>query len=174
MFYSCEKDETTTTPNNNNNNNNDPVDPTTYDQYITCKVDGTTYTAYNTTGHTTNLNCVFSNSVQTVFESSADEIAVTGSDPLLSNMSITLFGFEAKGVGTYTGGDDLYLDGTLERMVNGTKQRLDHVVVHQETLVVTSYNNGYIQGTFALEVYDEDNPGTTYQITEGKFKMKVQ
>lgn len=168
-FYSCDKDKTTTEPNNNT-----PVDPTTYDQYITCKIDGTTYTAYIAPGHTTSLNCVFNNSVQTVFETSADEIEVAGQDNLLSNMSITLFGFQAKGAGTYEGGDDLYLDGTLERMNNGSRQRINFVVVQGQTLTVSSYDNGYIQGTFAVQVYDEDEPGTTYQITEGKFKMKVQ
>lgn len=171
-FYSCDKDTTTTDPKNNNNNNN-PVDPTTYDQYIICKIDGTTYGAYYAAGHTTSVNCVFNNSVQTVFETSADEIELAGSDNLLSNMSITLFGFQAKGAGTYTGGDDLYLDGTLERPVNGSKQRISYVVKHGQTLTVTSYNNGYIEGTFAVEVYDENSVSNTYQITEGKFRMKV-
>lgn len=167
-FYSCEKDKT----NPDDPKTNTPVDPTTYDQYITCKIDGTTYTAYYTAGHTTYLNCVFNNSVQTVFETSADQIT-SGSESLLSNMSITLFGFQAKEAGTYEGGDDLYLDGTLERMVNGSKQRLDFVVVHGETLTVDSYSNGYITGTFAVEVYDENSTSDKYNITEGKFRMKV-
>jgi hypothetical protein len=170
-FNSCEKDKDTTP---DPNNPGTTVDPTTYDQYITCKVDGTTYTAYYAAGHTTNVNCVFNSSVQTVFETSADEIEVTGADNLLSDLSITLIGFQAKGVGTYTGGDDLYLDGVIERMVGGSKQRIAYVVSHNETLVVESYTGGYIKGTFSVEVQDENNPGTLYQVTEGKFRMKVQ
>jgi hypothetical protein len=169
-FNSCDKDKD---PTPDPNNPGATVDPTTYDQYITCKVDGTTYTAYYAAGHTTSVNCVFNSTVQTVFETSADEVVVTGGDNLLSNMSITLFGFQAKGAGTYTGGDDLYLDGVIERMVSGSKQRISYVVSHNETLVVESVNNGYIKGSFSVQVQDENNPGVYYQITEGKFRMKL-
>ncbi|MBL7718986.1 MAG: hypothetical protein JNL72_09140 [Flavipsychrobacter sp.] len=168
-MQSCKKDKTTP----NDPTNNAPADPKSYDQYITCKIDGTTYTAYYAPGHTTNIACMFNNSVQTVFETSADEITVTGGAKLLSNMSVTLFGFQAKGAGTYEGGDDLYLDGALERQVDGAKQRLSFVVVHGQTLTVSSYSNGYIEGTFAVQVYDENSNTDTYQVTEGSFRMKV-
>lgn len=177
IFVSCDKEKNNTTPGtnngNNNGNNNNPVDPTTYEQYLTCKVDGTTYTAYYAPGHTTSLNCVFNIASQTSFESSADEVK-EGGETMLSNLQFTLYGFQAKKAGVYTCPEDLYLDGTMERMVNGAKQRFSWVISHGESLTVSSYNNGIIEGTFSAEVQDENNPTKTYMVTDGKFKIKVQ
>lgn len=175
MFASCDKEKNGTTPGTNNNGSNNPtqVDPTKYEQYLTCTVDGTTYTAYYAPGHTTNLNCVFNIASQTTFESSADEVK-EGGETMLSNMSFTLYGFQAKEAGVYTCPEDLYLDGTLERMVNGKKERFSYVISHGESLTVSSYKNGIIEGTFAVEVQDENNPGKLYQVKDGKFKIRVQ
>ncbi len=172
LFCACKKEDKNSTTNNGGNNPT-TTDPTTYEQYITCKIDGTTYTAYYTAGHTTYLNCVYNGTSQTVFETNADQVT-SGAQTLLSDMSVTLYGFQAKQAGTYTCPADLYLDGTLERVVNGSKERITYVISHGESLTVSSYKNGIIEGTFAVEVQDENNSSKLYQVTDGKFKMKVQ
>lgn len=172
IFSSCDKKEATPATNTGGNNNN-PPDPTSYEQYITCKVDGTTYTAYYEAGHTTYLNCVYNATSQTSFESSADQVKVNG-ETLISDMQFTLYGFQAKGAWVYSCPEDLYLDGTLERVVNGTKQRITYVISHGESLTVSSYKNNIIEGTFAVEVQDENDASKIYMITDGKFRIKVQ
>lgn len=178
MFCSCDKNTNTTTPgtnnngNNNGNNNPNPTNPTSYEQYLTCKVDGTTYTAYYAPDHTTKIVCALNIKSQTIFETDADEIK-EGGETLLSNLSFTLYGFQAKEAGVYTCPEDLYLDGTLERMVNGKKERINYVISHGQSFTVSSYKNGIMEGTFSAEVQDENNPVKRYMITEGKFKVKV-
>ncbi len=152
-----------------------PADATpnfrSYPQYLSCKIDGQPYVAYYADGHITGITNALNMPSQIVFATSAEQEELNGKTKI-SELTLTFFTLPKTGVGTYTSNKGFYLMGHTS-FAEGTGLKEYHFNTGEgQQLTVTSFQNRIVEGTFNLEVIDENDPAHKLKLTDGVFKLQ--
>lgn len=150
------------------------VDPQAYGQYLSCKIDGQPYLAYYADGHTTDVQNPINMAGRTDFATRADEAPLNG-DTKLSALNLVLFNLAKKGAGPYTSPKDFHLDGhtCFAKKTGPGVDDVHFIVALGQQLTLSSLKDGVAEGTFALDVQDENDKAHLLKLTEGRFKLAL-
>ena len=148
-FSSCTKD-------------NDTANPDNSDVYLTCKIDGTTFSAEPLTVGGT---------------SSGNNFTVQGNGSGLDALSVSMIlNSSYKGVGTYGFGEN-YLSNTALYMPKAINPAEAFSAVfagnNAGQIEITLDDGTYVEGTFHFICANQNNTSQTASITEGKFRAKL-
>lgn len=148
-FSSCTKDNETTNPDNS-------------DVYLTCKIDGTAFSAEPLTVGAT---------------STGKNFTVQGNGSGLDALSISMvLNSSYSGVGTYGVGEN-YLSNTalyLPKVINPAEAFAAVFAGNNAGQIEVTLDDGtYVEGTFYFNCANQNNASQTASITEGKFRAKL-
>ena len=143
-----------------------------YAQYLWCRIDGQPYLAYHAEGHTTNISNPVNMARRTDFVTSADQVPLNG-DTKISDMQLLLFNLTRKGAGQYRSPRDFHLDGRTAFAQGAGLREVHFAVADGQTLTVSSLKEGVAEGTFSLDVVDQNNKGRVLKLTDGHFRLAL-
>lgn len=176
LATSCGNNETKTTATDTQATANEKLEQVTpdyhnYAQYISCKIDGQPFLAYYEDGHTTGITNSLNLPSQVVFNGSADEAKINGKTKT-SELNISFYTLPKKATGTLTSNTDFYVQGHTDMPEGGDLKYVSFVTKSGQSLIITSNKDGVLEGSFSMDVVDENNPSRTLKITDGNFKLK--
>lgn len=158
------------------------ANPETYGQYLTCKINGHFYLAYYDENHLTNVTNSMNLANRADFDTHTDFAPVNGEN-VSSSLSLVFFDLAKKRVGTYTSPDGFHINGqaTFAKASGPGVDKYSFTIAKNQTLTVTSLENGIVKGNFTADVMDDRDPDYTaggldkqpYHLTEGHFKLAL-
>ena len=141
-----------------------------YPQYVSCKINGQPYLAYYDAGHITAITNALNISSQVVFATSADQETINGKTKI-SELSFSFYTLATKGAGVLASVKDFYVQGHTDFPAGNDLKYTSFKTTSGQTLTLESYNDGILQGRFAFDVADENDPSHILKITDGNFKL---
>lgn len=135
-----------------------------YPQYVSCKIDGHPYVS------TQVLNAVNLPSRQD-FSTREDQEQING-ETKISEMDLSFFTLSKKQEGTLTSTKDFHAAGYTMFPSGGKLVRVSFETKEGQQLIITSYKDGILEGTFNFE--DNSNPAYIVKVTDGVFKLKQE
>lgn len=144
-----------------------------YPQYVSCKIDGQPYVAYYSESHIGGITNSLNMASQVVFSTSADQVQINGKTKI-SQLDFSFFTLNKTGAGTLTSNTDFYFQGHTDFPEGGSLKYVSFTTKAGQQLVLTSFKDGLLEGTFSFDVVDEKDPAHILKITEGVFKLQQE